>query len=275
MKPESETPRFFESGGRPLYGVYYAPRATRPGAPVVVHSHSLGIEQLTNYRNEVKLARAAAARGIPTLRYHARGHGDSAGDFAEVTLSTMVEDAMAAADHARRVSGSERVVWLGVRFGAIVAAHAVRRRDDTAAVALWEPVGRAKDYFRSQLRTMLLSQVAAGRRPDETVDGLLAAVGRDGRVDVHGYYLHRSLLDSACEEDSSLALAAWTGPTLLVQIQARRSLTPAHEALARGRGATLRTERITEEPGWHFVSNPPWQSQQLVDLTVEWLDGLV
>jgi uncharacterized protein len=274
MSATLETPQFIESGGRQLYAVHYAPREPRPGAPVVVHCHSLGIEQLTNYRNEVRLARAAAARGIPTLRYHARGHGDSAGDFAEVTLSSLVEDAIAAADHARRLSGAERVVWLGVRFGAIVAAHAVRSRADTAAVALWEPVGRAHDYFRSQLRTMLMSQVAAGRRPDDTVDGLLATIGREGQVDVHGYYLHRTLLNAAREEDAGTAFAAWTGPMLLVQIQARRSLAPAHEELARGRGDALRVERIAEEPGWHFVSNPPWQSQRLVDLTVEWLDAL-
>src|SRR5438093_310666 len=84
--PATETPLYFESGDRPLYAVHHAPRAPRRDAPVLVHCHSLGVEQLTAYRAEVQLARGAAERGFHAFRWHARGHGDSAGDFADVTL---------------------------------------------------------------------------------------------------------------------------------------------------------------------------------------------
>src|SRR5262245_11836680 len=110
-----ETPIFFASGDRPLYAVYHPPARPRPGAPVVVHCHGLGVEQITAYRVEVNCARRAAIAGLPAFRYHARGHGDSAGDFAAVTLESLVEDALAAASEATRRSGATRVVWLGVR----------------------------------------------------------------------------------------------------------------------------------------------------------------
>lgn len=273
----SETPLFFTSADRPLYAVHHAPRVSRHDAPVLVHCHSLGVEQLTVYRAEVLLARAAAERGFPVFRWHARGHGDSAGDFADVTLERLTEDALAAAAEARRHSGATRVAWLGVRFGALAAARAALQTPGSAALALWEPVHRGLDYFRAHLRGWLFSEVAAGRRPGVTADELLERVLRDGSVDVHGYALHRAIVESARSEVLATRLDTWKAPTLVAQIQARPRLSPANEALAsalRQRGAAVTTVAVAEEPGWQFIANPAWESAPLVRQTVEWLDAL-
>ena len=270
----SETPLFFEHAGRPLYGVYHAPAAVRPDAPLVVHCHSLGVEQLTIYRNEVLSARAAAAVGFPVFRYHARGHGDSSGDFATVRFEGLVEDALAAADFGLRRSGARGIVWLGIRFGALSAAAALARRGDTRGLALWEPVHRPQEYFRGLLRGLLYSKVARGERPDATADQLLERVRGEGQVDVHGYYLHRELVASVAEVDLETLLERWSGPTFLAQIQARARLAPAHGALVEAlerRGTTPVVTRVAEEPGWHFIANPAWESPALVRDTVEWL----
>jgi alpha/beta superfamily hydrolase len=273
----SETPLFFASGDRPLYAVLHAPRVARPGAPVVIHCHSLGVEQLTVYRAEVLLARAAAERGFPVLRWHARGHGDSAGDFADVTLESLTEDALAAAREARARTGARRIVWLGVRFGALTAARAAVAAEGAAGLALWEPVHHGLDYFRAHLRGWLFSEVAAGRRPGVTADDLLARVASDGQVDVHGYYLHRAIVESARGEVLATRLEPWKAATLVAQIQSRPRLSPANEALAsalRQRGAEVTTLAVAEEPGWQFISNPAWECAPLVQQTVEWLDAL-
>ncbi len=275
--PAVETPLFLTSGERPLYAVYHAPARARPGAPVVVHCHGLGVEQVTGYRVEVLSARSAAAAGFPVLRFHARGHGDSGGDFAAVTLERLVEDALAAAAEAARRSGADRVVWLGVRFGALVAAGALERGPRAAGLVLWEPVHRPMDYFRSQLRGLLYSQVAGGKRPSATVDELLALLARAGHVDVHGYYLHQALVESARAETLESRLAAWRGPTLIAQVEARPGLSSANTALAESlaaRGAPVATFRLPEEPGWQFLSNPAWEGAPLVARTAEWLDAL-
>ena len=127
-----ETPLFFEHAGRPLYGVYHAPAAGRPDAPLMVSCHSLGVEQLTIYRNDVLCARAAAAAGFPVFRYHARGHGDSSGDFAGVHFEGLVEDAIAAAGEGLRRSGARGVVWLGVRFGSESGSSVVQETGSPA-----------------------------------------------------------------------------------------------------------------------------------------------
>jgi pimeloyl-ACP methyl ester carboxylesterase len=271
-----ETPEFFESAGRPVYGMTYRPANARVSAPVVVHCHSLGVEQLTSYRSEVITARETAAQGIPTFRYHARGHGDSGGDYAAVTLDGLVEDALAAADRARANTGARSVVFLGVRFGALVAARAAAQRTDVAGLALWEPVQRGEDYFRGMLRALLLSQLASGRRPGATVDDMMAVIDRDGRIDVHGYYLHEGIVRSARAATLAESLEQVGWPVLLVQIQARPTLTRAHRAFAErlGQGAAVTTAVVAEEPGWHFISNPAWRNAQLTRLTAEWLDAL-
>jgi pimeloyl-ACP methyl ester carboxylesterase len=276
-RPLREIPFFFDSGGRPLYAVFHAPERDRPGAPAVVYVHSVGVEQLTNYRNQVLLARAAAAAGFPVLRYHARGHGDSAGDFADATFESLVFDARAAAGEARARAGTERLVWVGERLGALVAARALAEVGSAAGLALWEPVHRPPEYFRGLLRGMLFSQVAKGERPAETVDQLLERLEREGRVDVHGYYLHRALAASLREADLGELLQGWRGPTLIAQVQPRPRLSGPNAALAatlESRGQKVAMLLVAEEPGWHFISNPAWESDPLVRGTAEWLDAL-
>src|SRR5262249_25536243 len=180
--------------------------------------HGLGVEQIALYRAEVLNARAAAAAGIPVLRFHARGHGDSAGDFAAVDLAGLVEDALAAAAQARRLSGRSHTAWLGARFGGLVPARALGRDPWSRALALWEPAHSPPEYFRGLLRSMLFSQVAQGQRPDATVDQLLERLEREGRVDVHGYYLHRRIVDSSRGEDLSGVPGASSAPPPLAPI---------------------------------------------------------
>jgi pimeloyl-ACP methyl ester carboxylesterase len=272
----TETPFFLASGDRPVYAVYHAARRVRPGASAVVLCSSQGLEQLACNRNEVLVARALAEHGFPVLRYHPRGHGDSAGDFADVTGASLIEDARAAGAALRARSGTSLLTWLGVRFGALAAAGAVAA-EQGAALALWEPVQDPLAYFRAWLRGILFSSVSHGERPATTVDELLGKVATDGMVDVHGYHFHRALLESTRELSLTGTLGGWSGPVLLLQVQQRRSLAPAHERFAvslRERGAKVATVRVNEEPGWHFLQNPAWESPEIVNQTVEWFDAL-
>jgi len=272
-----EIPFFMQVKGLPVYCVLHEAVAGRPGVPVGVHVHGLGVEQITLYRQEVLAARAAAARGIPVLRFHARGHGDSAGSSADVTLETLVEDAQAAADVAKQRTGRGRVAWLGIRMGAIVAALAGGPRSgrtDAAGFAFWEPVAKPADFFRQQLRTVLFSKVAGGQKPDATVDQLLARIAAEGELDVFGYTLRRALVDSFSPVTLADALAGVTCPVLLAQVQPGARLSPAHARLAEALGPLATVATVREEPGYQLMSNPAWESAELTRVTEEWLDAL-
>jgi len=275
-----ETPFFLTVAGIPVYAVFHAAVPGRERAPVVVHVHGLGVEQITLYRQEVLAARAAAARGFPVLRFHARGHGDSGGSSADVTLDSLVTDARAAADEARRLSGGSRIVRLGVRMGALVAGLAGgvgSGRDDADAFFFWEPIEKPADFFRQQLRTLLFSQVAGGQKPEATVDQLLARLESEGSLDILGYTLQRSLVQSLGTASLAPTLTGGRARVRLAQVQARAKLAPAHaqlvEALAAA-GTDAQSALVQEEPGYQLMSNPAWQSDALLRVTLEWLDAL-
>src|SRR5262249_25523593 len=157
-----ERPLFFTSGCHALYGVSCG--ATTGGREnlVVVFCHSVGIEHMVTQRMEVLGARAATDAGFAAFRYNSRAHGGSGGDPKDTTFTDLVDDACAAADYARQQSGATRVIWVGIRFGCLIAAQAIARRNDTAAVALWEPMHEGVEYFRGAIRTLLFCQVAQG-----------------------------------------------------------------------------------------------------------------
>ena len=269
-------PLFFASDGRPLYGFYCPPIEPKAGALALIACHSVGLEHMVPSRMLALAVRQAAAMGYPAMLYHARGHGDSAGDFADVTLEGLVEDALSAAHCIREKSGVRRVVFLGVRFGTVVAAHALQRDPDAAGLALWEPVHRGNDYFRQFVRGLLFAAVARGQKLGETADDVLGRVEREGRADIHATYLHAKFYLSARGANLADALTNWRGPTMVAQIQPRMTMTNDNQGLIgalEGRGAPVSAARISEEPGWQFW-RIPWVSNPLLEQTGAWLNAV-
>jgi uncharacterized protein len=274
-----ERPLFFTSVGRPLYGAFHPADTAGCKDRVLVFCHSLGTEHTVTERMETLGARVAASVGVAAFRYDSRAHGDSAGDAEDVTFTDLVDDACAAADYARELSGASRIIWVGVRFGCIIAAEAMARRDDTAALALWEPLHQGDDYFRAALRAMFFCQLAEGRRPGATVDELLESLESGGVLPVVGTYIYHSLYHSARSVDLSRSLQNWSGDTLIAQVQHRRALSAKNEQLRseiQRRGGKVTASLIGQEPAWSIplLSRPQWTSESLLAHTKEWLHGL-
>jgi exosortase A-associated hydrolase 2 len=270
-----EQPFFLDVAGCPLYAVHHPCLGDPPSRAAVLVVPPLGVEQLTGYRSEVLLGRALARRGIATLRFHPRGQGDSGGTSDELTLASFSEDVRAAAAELRRRSGAERVIAVGVRLGALALAAAMRAGESVAALALWEPVSDPGAYFQELLRSVVFADVAQGRAGGASADAMRERIEREGSVDVLGYPLHRALTASAGETLPAL-LGAWAGPTLLVQIDSRRSLSRPHASLAealRSRGASTDVREIRAEVSWYFLQNPAWENAELVATTAEWIEA--
>jgi len=268
-----ETPFFLDVDGGPLYAVHH-PATGAPQAPfAVLIVPPLAGEQLSGYRCEVLLARELARRGVPALRFHPRGQGDSGGATAELTLASFAADVRAAREELRRRSGVAAWVAVGMRFGALALARAIAAGDAPRAVVLWEPIEDPGHYFRELLRSVVFSEAARGQRSGATVDTMLEALRRDGEVDVLGYPLHRALVESAIEPLERL-LGDWSGPTRITQVDSRRSLARPHARLAeqlRARGAEVDVSEVRAEPSWYFLQNPAWESGELVAGTADWI----
>ncbi len=242
--PATEEPRFFDSKGHQLYGVFHSAVDGRPGSPAVVFCNTFGPDHGLAWRVEVLGARMLAARGWRAFSFHPRAHGDSTGNFAELTFDALVEDATAAARHAREPAGSSQVIWLAIGFGALVVAEAIRRDSGARALALWEPTHHGADYFRDQLRRALFREVAERRRPSATVGRLFEQLEHEGEAFLYGERIYpalfRTFYRSAAKLDLAQALEGWQGPTLLAQIQRSPRLFPDNAALASACGTRCR-----------------------------------
>jgi len=269
-QPCAEERRFFESDGRPLYSVMH--RSERPAAPIVIFCNSFS-ENHCEGRAEAVAARIIGGNGYSTFLYHPRAHGDSAGDPEDMTFEALIDDAVNAAAYARSRAGAVPIVWVGIRFGALVAAHAIRRITDTAALALWEPALNARDYFLKSMRHVMYHEIAIGEQPSMTVDQMRERLHRDGKIPLLGFDLYRKFLESAEEADLLDALQPWRGPTMIAQFQTHSRLSRAHnqlrEALA-GRGVSVRAVLHSGSRG----SDPWWTPEDIARETGDWLDEL-
>jgi pimeloyl-ACP methyl ester carboxylesterase len=261
---------FFESDGRPLYGVTY--RAERPGAPMVLFCNSFS-ENHCEGRAEAIAARIVAANGYSAFVYHPRAHGDSAGDLEDVTFEDLIDDAVNAATYARNRTGASQIVWVGIRFGALVAANAIRRITDSTALALWEPALSARDYLLKSMRHVIYNEMALGERPTLTVDQMSQRFERDGKISLLAFDLYRKFFESAREVELLDALQPWRGPTLIAQFQKHSRLSRAHNQLREalvGRGLSVRALLHRGRDG----TDPWWTPEEIARQTRDWLDEL-
>jgi len=270
-------PRFFESGGRPIYGLCCEPTRKDLKPAAVVACHSYGPEQAVGSRMIALAVREAAAIGFTAVAYHARGHGDSAGDLADVTFETMVHDALCAADQITAERGPIKIIWLGLRFGALVAAAAAARRG-AQAIVLWEPVHTGAGYFAELIRSLRFSEIIRRKQSGMTIAHAIEQLESNGHIDLLGSYLHGKFYNDARNIRLADLMNGWCGPTFLAQIQPRMTLLPDNKALAtelERRGAIVNTLMVREEPGWYFPTwLHSWTDPHLLATTGAWLDAV-
>lgn len=136
---------FFFNGNR-LYGCYQAALGRAQDA-VVVLCNAFGDESLRAHRAYRQLAIRLNRVGFPVMRFDYYGTGDSLGEDADGTLTQWRLDAQAAVDEAKRRAGASKVVLVGLRLGASLAAQVASQRQDIIKLALWEPIVDGAAYL--------------------------------------------------------------------------------------------------------------------------------
>ena len=148
-------PLFFGPTDRPLFGWLH--RAEQPSPLGVVVCNPFGYEAICAHRGLRHFAEGAAAAGVPALRFDYDGTGDSAGDDLDPDrLGAWIASARHAADELRRLAGVERIAFLGLRLGALVATLAALGRDDVDSLILIAPVVAGKGHVR-ELRALQMT----------------------------------------------------------------------------------------------------------------------
>ncbi|MCU1282082.1 MAG: alpha/beta hydrolase, partial [bacterium] len=130
---------YFGPDDRPLFGWLH--RTAASSSIGLVICNPFGFESVCAHRSLRHLAAAAAAAGIPAIRFDYDGTGDSAGDDRDpARVAAWLASIGHAAAELRRQTGVERVVLAGVRLGALLATLAAVERDDVAGLIAIAPV---------------------------------------------------------------------------------------------------------------------------------------
>lgn len=128
-----------------------------------------GFEAVCAHRALRHLAMDAAAAGIAAVRIDLDGTGDSAGcDLDPRRIERWIASIDAAAD-SLRANGASRVVFTGVRLGALLAILCAAGRHDVAGVAAIAPVVSGRRWMR-EMRALQLALALPSAPPGRMLD---------------------------------------------------------------------------------------------------------
>jgi alpha/beta superfamily hydrolase len=144
---------FFGSSQRQLFGAYHTPASTVPARGAAVLCPPWGPEYLVSHRILRRLAVRLTESGYHVLRFDYYGTGDSAGEREDGDLASWCDDASAAVEELRDMSGAATVTAFGIRLGAVVGWRLARSRPDVDTVLMWDPVVNGAAYVRDLVAT--------------------------------------------------------------------------------------------------------------------------
>ena len=258
------------------YMFYVLERPHSAGDFAVLVCSPLYSERLKNNRREVLLTRGLAQQGMPTLRFHYLGTGNSDDNPNGPTVQSMVRDASRAADLLATQGGAPVTVVVGTRLGATIAAHADHGAD---YFAFWDPAMSGKSYMREVLRAHIIVAMKAGRTV--STSDLSKLMEDEGYVDVVGFAIRKSLSDSG--QDFALPTDARNVRGLHTTLFRNSEIAKA-EQRSLDRWATNLDEPMTVlnadfEEGWWFHQNTnlltPDETELLdrrtMDTTAAWI----
>ncbi|MBW4049500.1 MAG: hypothetical protein HIU89_16750 [Proteobacteria bacterium] len=175
-EPSDGEPVYLGSEERPWFAWLHrtaAPIDTGVGLVIVP---PFGFEAVCAHRALRHLAIDAAAAGVAAARIDLDGTGDSAGcDLDPQRIERWIASIDAAAD-ALRANGASRLVFAGVRLGALLAVLCAAGRRDVAGVAAIAPVVSGRRWMREMRALQLalaLPPAASGRIVDGDVQEVL------------------------------------------------------------------------------------------------------
>lgn len=250
-----EKPVTFNAEGQQILGVLHLPQSASP-CPAVLFFHGFTGSKHETHRLFVITARKLARRGIASLRFDFRGAGDSAGDFNQMSLSSMLQDARSALDFLQGQQQIEpRLIGLlGYSLGGLVAQLFLPEARNVRCCVLWAPVCDPR---------AAVARKASG--------GQTAKLVLHGVVDLDGWPVGRRLVVEMQTARPLKKVIRSTAPILLLHGDQDESvpLSDSQSCLralqTAGREASL---KIIRDAGHTFDALP--LQEELINATVDW-----
>lgn len=257
--------QYLGAGDVRLLGTLHQPQRLRARSAAVLLCNPFGEEAARAHRIYRVLATQLERAGYASLRFDYSGTGDSSGDDADATIDGWLADIAAAAGALQAQSGAKRVVVVGLRLGAtLAAAAALRGVVRPRHLILWDPILSGAPYLR---------ELAAAHRAymraelgDRWVDRL--PVGADGvPAEALGALIAPAFAAQLAAIDLARDAAALAAAAELVTVVSTGAGDPA--ALARLR-ASLGTAPTTR---WiALAGSAAWNSDDALNASVVPMD---
>jgi uncharacterized protein len=204
--PVSHETDFCSLDGLCLRGTFVSPRTLVGNAAVLVHGGGVTRHEGGFF---TRLAMGLAAKGIASLRFDFRAHGESEGRQEDLTISGILNDIRAAVDHLQGLAGSQSVNLIGASFGGGISAFfASRHPRQIRGLVLLNPLLNYKKRFIDD-------------KPYWTNDRIDEKAGRE--LAEHGFIAHspsfklgRALLNEVFYLQPHQAMKDLVIPTLIV-----------------------------------------------------------
>jgi alpha-beta hydrolase superfamily lysophospholipase len=181
---------YFDSEGHQLFGWLHRPAAHTAAETGLVVCNPFGYEAICSHRSVRVFAEAAAACGVPALRFDYVGTGDSAEiDPRSDQVEAWSSDVVSAVLELKRRTGVERVCVLGIRLGGLLAVLAAQKCSAITSLALVGPVVNGRRYLRELRMTRLASSLGAESSSASQRAGAENSVLDAGSMQVSGFTL--------------------------------------------------------------------------------------
>ncbi|NLO75149.1 MAG: alpha/beta fold hydrolase [candidate division WS1 bacterium] len=266
---------FFSHEDCRLVGMLHRPSSPPRAGVILLHGwagYRAGPHQMF-----IKLARRAAAAGLTCLRFDFRGRGDSEGDPAAASLSTMISDALHAAEVLAERCGALPLALVGDCSGSEVALGAGPLMPGCERLVLWSapPVGAERQQMHQAKRRNVLMQYLRKALQPQTWRRLLQ---RELRLDMVGKALRSGGLgagelgqDSDREIDWRRRFLDFPGHILFIY-GSNDPATPAclehYEYLSQQAGRPWEVHLV--EGANHAFYSLAWE-REVIDRTLHWL----
>jgi exosortase A-associated hydrolase 2 len=230
-------------------------------------------DEMNKSRRMLALAAAElAAHGFDVVLPDVYGTGDSEGEFRDATLDRWQRDLDCVHDYVV-LSGASIVAVMGLRFGALLAAHWLHAtRRSVHAAMLWQPQTSGEQLIAQFLRIRVAASMMSEQR--ETAQQLMQQMQTAGFVEIAGYQLGARLTrDLESLQLATLATPA-LGATRICEVARRDPLGPSAAttdlaAKLAAQGVTAEVDVVAGEGFWN--STEIVVNQELVRRSTDWL----
>ncbi|MDD4517420.1 MAG: alpha/beta fold hydrolase [Limnochordia bacterium] len=250
----------FANEGQTIFGILHYPEDTTGPVPGVLILHGFTGTKVEPHRVFVKMAERLVSLGIAALRFDFRGSGDSEGDFADMTLTEEISDAVVAVDYLADYPGidSTKMGLIGLSLGGAVSACTAKLRPNLSAVVLWSAVA-------DLMKTAIGDNVKALGVP------MVEVAGRT-LYDFGGNLVGMEFIEDLSNHNPPEELAGSNADVLVIHGDHDPTVPVSHSEIYRsavaGSGGNIKVKIIS---GADHTYNSYHHEKELIDTTGEWL----